>query len=70
MLASTVSSKMIKRIAEKEGFLFEETLTGFKWLGNKAIELEKQGTQVLFAFEEAIGFMVGDVVKGNDIYLI
>ena len=33
MLASAVSSKMLKAVAEKEGFLFEETLTGFKWIG-------------------------------------
>lgn len=65
MLASTVSSKMLSKIAEKEGFLFEETLTGFKWLGNRATELEEKGHTVLFAFEEAIGFMIGDIVKGG-----
>ena len=36
MLASTVSSKMLRAMAEKEGFRFEETLTGFKWMGNRA----------------------------------
>lgn len=30
MCASTVSSKMLRSMAEKEGFRFEETLTGFK----------------------------------------
>ena len=25
---------------------FEETLTGFKWLGNRAIELEQEGLKV------------------------
>jgi len=30
MLASTVSSKMLETVAKKEGFRFEETLTGFK----------------------------------------
>ena len=33
----------------------QETLTGFKWMGNKADELQKEGKTVLFAFEEAIG---------------
>ena len=33
----------------------QETLTGFKWMGNKADELRKEGKTVLFAFEEAIG---------------
>jgi len=63
-LASTVSSKLLKSMAESEGFCFAETLTGFKWLGNKALELQEQGLRVPFAFEEAIGFSFGDV--GND----
>jgi phosphomannomutase len=40
MLASAVSSKMLKAVAEKEGFLFEETLTGFKWIGSRNLELQ------------------------------
>ena len=58
-LASTVSSKMLGAVAEAEGFRFEETLTGFKWLGNRALELAAEGCAVPFAFEEAIGFMFG-----------
>ncbi len=46
-----------------EGFEFEETLTGFKWLGNKALELEKHGTHVLLAFEEAIGKRSDEVIS-------
>ncbi|KAI2534030.1 PGM2 isoform 3, partial [Pan troglodytes] len=55
MLSSTVSSKILRAIALKEGFHFEETLTGFKWMGNRAKQLIDQGKTVLFAFEEAIG---------------
>lgn len=55
LLASTVSSKMLKRIGEIEGFHFEESLTGFKWLGNIALDKRKQGFTVPFAYEEAIG---------------
>ncbi|XP_033631930.1 glucose 1,6-bisphosphate synthase-like isoform X1 [Asterias rubens] len=66
MLASTVSSKILSTISLKEGFQFEETLTGFKWMGNKADELIKQGKTVLFAFEEAIGFMCGTDVLDKD----
>ncbi|KAG5366558.1 Phosphoribomutase [Yarrowia sp. B02] len=57
MLNSTVSSQMLKFMAEKEGFLYEDTLTGFKWIGNRAIDLEKEGYTVPFAYEEAIGYM-------------
>jgi phosphomannomutase len=66
MLASTVSSKFLAKLAEVNGFLFEETLTGFKWIGNRAQELEDKGYNAIFAFEEAIGFTVGKVVRDKD----
>ncbi|KAI2668644.1 Phosphoglucomutase-2 [Labeo rohita] len=66
MLSSTVSSKILRAIAVKEGFHFEETLTGFKWMGNRARELLDQGKTVLFAFEEAIGYMCSPAVLDKD----
>ena len=35
LLASTVSSKMLKAMAIIDGLNFDETLTGFKWMGRK-----------------------------------
>ncbi|KAG8453582.1 hypothetical protein GDO86_000278 [Hymenochirus boettgeri] len=66
MLSSTVSSKILRAIAVKEGFHFEETLTGFKWMGNRAKQLIDQGKNVLFAFEEAIGYMCCPFVLDKD----
>lgn len=66
MLSSTVSSKILRAIALKEGFHFEETLTGFKWMGNRARDLLDQGKTVLFAFEEAIGYMCSPSVLDKD----
>uniref|UniRef100_H3CJC9 Phosphoglucomutase 2 n=1 Tax=Tetraodon nigroviridis TaxID=99883 RepID=H3CJC9_TETNG len=66
MLSSTVSSKILRAIALKEGFHFEETLTGFKWMGNRAKSLLDQGNTVLFAFEEAIGYMCSPSVLDKD----
>ncbi|EDW08159.1 glucose 1,6-bisphosphate synthase [Drosophila mojavensis] len=66
MIASTVSSKILKSMAQIEGFTFHETLTGFKWMANKAIDEELTGKTVLFAFEEAIGFMISTVVPDKD----
>lgn len=66
MLASTVSSKMLRAMAKAEGFNFIETLTGFKWMGNKSFELINEGKTVLFAFEEAIGFMFAPTVLDKD----
>lgn len=67
MVSTTVSSKILNSYARKEGFQFIETLTGFKWIGNKVDELIKSGKEVIFAFEEAIGFMVDpQKVKDKD----
>lgn len=69
MLASTVSSKILRAISqhpEDGGFSFEETLTGFKWMGNRAVELEAAGKTLLFAFEVEIGFVIGDMSVDKD----
>ncbi|XP_069566525.1 glucose 1,6-bisphosphate synthase [Brachyistius frenatus] len=66
MLATTVSSKILQAFARMEGFHFEETLPGFKWIGNRIHELSKTGNRVVFAFEESIGFMCGSLVPEKD----
>jgi len=53
-------------LSYKGCFLLQETLTGFKWMGNEAVELQAQGKHVLFAYEEAIGFMCGTAVLDKD----
>jgi phosphomannomutase len=66
MFASTVSSRMIGAMAAAEGFNFQETLTGFKFMGNAMAAHEAAGHDCLFAFEEAIGFCCGSVVRDKD----
>lgn len=66
MLASTVSSRSLAALAKKEGFHFTETLTGFKWLGNVARDLETRGYTVAYAFEEALGYMIPQTVHDKD----
>ena len=46
MLSSAVSSHMLKALAAHEGFHWEETLTGFKWLCSRACELRAEGYEV------------------------
>jgi len=65
-VASAVSSKFIQTMAEKEGFQFRETLTGFKWLSHAALELEQQNCQLLLAYEEALGYMCTTRVRDKD----
>lgn len=59
LVCSTVSSQIFSVMAEKEGFHFQDTLTGFKWIGNKSIDLQNAGYKVPFGYEEAIGYMFG-----------
>ena len=66
MVASTVSSSMLSIIAKREGFHFEDTLTGFKWIGSKAVELNTNGYRTIFGYEEAIGFAYPDIVPDKD----
>ena len=66
MLSSAVSSKMLRSMAKNEGFHHEETLTGFKWMGNKSLDLIARGYDAPYAFEEAIGYMFGDIVRDKD----
>ncbi|KAJ3562292.1 hypothetical protein NP233_g9666 [Leucocoprinus birnbaumii] len=66
MVASTVSSKMIEAMAQVEGFKFVECLTGFKYIGNTALDLVRQGYEVPFGYEEAIGFMFGNEIRDKD----
>jgi len=65
LINSTVSSQILASMAQHHGFKFIDTLTGFKWIGNKAIDLKKEGFNVPFGYEEAIGFMF-DVVNDKD----
>ena len=67
MFASIVSSRMLSAMADREDFHFVETLTGFKWLGNTARDLALANQHdVLFAYEEAIGYMFPTVVYDKD----
>ena len=67
VLASLVSSPMLGVIAKALGVRYEETLTGFKWIANRAIDLLKsEGLRFVFGFEEALGYTVGTNVRDKD----
>ncbi len=67
VLASLVSSPLLGVIAAALGVRYEETLTGFKWIANRAIEIEREtGARFVFGFEEALGYTVGTVVRDKD----
>lgn len=66
VIASIVSSPLLGRIAASLGVRYEETLTGFKWIANRAIELEREGCEFVFGYEEALGYCVGSAVRDKD----
>lgn len=66
VLSSIVSSPMIGSIARHHEALWEPTLTGFKWIANRAIDLEQQGYTFVCGYEEALGYTVGSLVRDKD----
>jgi phosphomannomutase len=64
---SIVSTPMLASIAAEHGARFEQTLTGFKWICNAALDLEAAGAgRFVFGFEEALGYSVGPLVRDKD----
>ncbi|MDC3956538.1 phospho-sugar mutase [Polyangium jinanense] len=67
VIASIVSSPMLGAIARALGVRYEETLTGFKWIANRAMDLERaEGAAFVFGYEEALGYTVGTLVRDKD----
>jgi phosphomannomutase len=64
---SIVSTPMLGRIAEAHGAIWRQSLTGFKWIWNAALELESEGYgDLVLGFEEALGYSVGTTVRDKD----
>lgn len=67
LVSSVVSSPMVSSIAEAHGAESIRTLTGFKWMLNAALELEREhGWRFAFAYEEALGYCVRGPVRDKD----
>ncbi|MCA9507789.1 MAG: phospho-sugar mutase [Myxococcales bacterium] len=65
--SSIVSSRMLKNIAKSLGAFYVDGLTGFSNIAHAAIEQEKKtNAKFVFAYEEAIGFLVGKIVLDKD----
>ena len=65
LVATTiVSSTMLSAMARAAGVAYVETLTGFKWIARAA--LRRPGSRLVFGYEEALGYQVGDAVSDKD----
>ena len=63
-----VSSKMIDVIAKAYKCELRDVLTGFKYIGEQILNLEKDGEEnrFIFGFEESYGYLVGTYVRDKD----
>lgn len=67
VIATIVSSQLLGRMARALGVRYAETLTGFKWIANEAIAIERAtGARFTFGYEEALGYTVGTTVRDKD----
>lgn len=65
LVATTiVSSSLLGKVATEHGVAYVETLTGFKWLARAM--LDRPSLRPVYAFEEALGSCVGELVKDKD----
>ncbi len=64
---SIVSSPMLESLARAHGAAYAQTLTGFKWIWNAALDLERdEGVRFCFGYEEALGYSIGPIVRDKD----
>ena len=67
VLSSIVSSPLLRDVAAAYGARYEATLTGFKWIWNAALDLQRDaGLRYVFGYEEALGYSVGPTVRDKD----
>ncbi len=61
-----VTSPFGAEIANSYGMEVESTLTGFKFIGEKAKEIEDSEYEFMFGYEESYGYVVKDFVRDKD----
>jgi phosphomannomutase len=66
VISTLVSSPMLGPVAASYGARWEQTLTGHKWIQNRALELEEEGYVYLFGYEEALGYAPSSAVRDKD----
>jgi len=67
VIKTIVTSEIGKVIAEHYGMQSMDTLTGFKFIGEKIKEFEETGQHTfLFGYEESYGYLIGDFVRDKD----
>ena len=62
------STPLINKLCDKYGCELKNVLTGFKYIGEVILNLEKKGedSRYLFGFEESYGYLAGTYVRDKD----
>jgi phosphomannomutase len=66
VLSTIVSSPMLAAVAKAHGAHWEQTLSGHKWIQNRALELTADGLAFVFGYEEALGYATTSCVRDKD----
>lgn len=67
VLKTIVTSEIGRAIAKAYGLEVIDTLTGFKFIGEKIKQFEQSGEYTFqFGYEESYGYLIGDFVRDKD----
>lgn len=68
VVKTIVTTKLIDKLCEKYGCELKNVLTGFKYIGEIILNLEKnhEEDRYLFGFEESYGYLSGTYVRDKD----
>lgn len=67
MLKTIVTSEIGRAVASSFGLDTIDTLTGFKFIGEKIKEYEASGQYTFqFGYEESYGYLIGDFARDKD----
>lgn len=67
VVKTIVTGELGARIAEDYGLRVYNTLTGFKYIGEKMTEFERTGTDTfVFGYEESYGYLAGNHCRDKD----
>jgi phosphoglucomutase len=68
VVKTIVTSKLVEKLCEKYGAELRNVLTGFKYIGEVILGLEKNGEEnrYMFGFEESYGYLSGTYVRDKD----
>lgn len=67
VVKTIVTSEIGRAIAASYGIETFDTLTGFKFIGEKINEFEQtKSNEFLFGYEESYGYLIGDFVRDKD----